>query len=91
MEYKLFAVRVFVTEGSLPSSAWIRPARKAGRSSGALSAPLFRFLISTLRARRWPSVGSNSPRRPEEQPWGGILAHLRDPDGNILTLLGNSD
>ena len=25
---------------------------------------------------------------PEEQPWGGVLAHLRDPDGNILTLLG---
>jgi uncharacterized glyoxalase superfamily protein PhnB len=28
---------------------------------------------------------------PEKQPWGGVLAHLRDPDGNILTLLGNSD
>ena len=26
---------------------------------------------------------------PERQPWGGILAHLRDPDGNILTLLGS--
>jgi predicted enzyme related to lactoylglutathione lyase len=25
---------------------------------------------------------------PEKQPWGGVLAHLRDPDGNILTLLG---
>jgi uncharacterized glyoxalase superfamily protein PhnB len=25
---------------------------------------------------------------PEQQPWGGALAHLRDPDGNILTLLG---
>jgi lactoylglutathione lyase len=24
---------------------------------------------------------------PEQQPWGGTLAHLRDPDGNILTLL----
>jgi lactoylglutathione lyase len=28
---------------------------------------------------------------PEKQPWGGVLAHLRDPDGNILTLVGNSD
>ena len=28
---------------------------------------------------------------PETQPWGGVLAHLRDPDGNILTLVGNSD
>ena len=26
---------------------------------------------------------------PEKQPWGGVLAHLRDPDGNILTLIAN--
>ncbi len=26
---------------------------------------------------------------PETQPWGGVLAHLRDPDGNVLTLLGS--
>ena len=25
---------------------------------------------------------------PERQPWGGIRAHLRDPDGNVLTLVG---
>ena len=25
---------------------------------------------------------------PEKQPWGGSLAHFKDPDGNILTLLG---
>jgi len=25
---------------------------------------------------------------PARQPWGGVLAHLRDPDGNVLTLLG---
>ena len=27
---------------------------------------------------------------PEKQPWGGTLAHFRDPDGNVLTLLGSS-
>jgi predicted enzyme related to lactoylglutathione lyase len=27
---------------------------------------------------------------PEPQPWGGVLAHFRDPDGNVITLLGNS-
>jgi lactoylglutathione lyase len=27
---------------------------------------------------------------PEKQPWGGTLAHLRDPDGNVLTLLGRA-
>jgi len=26
---------------------------------------------------------------PEKQAWGGVLAHFRDPDGNVLTLLGS--
>ncbi|MFK7896136.1 MAG: VOC family protein [Myxococcota bacterium] len=26
---------------------------------------------------------------PEKQPWGGSLAHFRDPDGNVLTILGS--
>ncbi len=25
--------------------------------------------------------------RPERQPWGGTLAHLKDPSGNVLTLV----
>jgi lincosamide nucleotidyltransferase A/C/D/E len=25
---------------------------------------------------------------PVKQPWGGVLAHLRDPEGNVITLLG---
>jgi predicted enzyme related to lactoylglutathione lyase len=28
------------------------------------------------------------PAPPEMQPWGGILAFPRDPDGNVLTLVG---
>ncbi len=27
---------------------------------------------------------------PTKQAWGGILAHLKDPDGNVLTLLGSA-
>ncbi len=27
---------------------------------------------------------------PAVQPWGGVLAHFKDPDGNILTLLGSA-
>ena len=27
---------------------------------------------------------------PEQQPWGGYLAHFRDPDGNELTLVGTA-
>jgi predicted enzyme related to lactoylglutathione lyase len=26
---------------------------------------------------------------PERMPRGGVLAHFKDPDGNILTLLGD--
>lgn len=26
--------------------------------------------------------------KPEPQPWGGVLAHFNDPDGNTVTLLG---
>jgi catechol 2,3-dioxygenase-like lactoylglutathione lyase family enzyme len=26
---------------------------------------------------------------PDVMSWGGILAHFRDPDGNVLTLLGD--
>ena len=25
---------------------------------------------------------------PERQPWGGVLAHFKDPDDNVLSLLG---
>ena len=28
---------------------------------------------------------------PEQQPWGGILAHFKDPAGNIITLLGSGN
>jgi len=27
---------------------------------------------------------------PEAMPWGGTLAHFRDPAGNVLTLLGGA-
>ncbi len=27
---------------------------------------------------------------PARQPWGGVLANFRDPDGNVITLLGSS-
>jgi predicted enzyme related to lactoylglutathione lyase len=27
---------------------------------------------------------------PERMPWGGVLAHFRDPEGNVLTLLGTA-
>lgn len=36
-----------------------------------------------LRARGVEFLGA-----PEVMPWGGVLAHLRDPEGNVLTLVG---
>lgn len=27
---------------------------------------------------------------PERQDWGGVLAHFRDPDGNVLTLVSEA-
>lgn len=38
--------------------------------------------VATLKAR---GVAFDGP--PERQDWGGVLAHFRDPDGNILTLV----
>jgi predicted enzyme related to lactoylglutathione lyase len=35
--------------------------------------------------------GVEFPGIPREQPWGGMLAHLSDPDGNVLTLLGAAE
>jgi uncharacterized glyoxalase superfamily protein PhnB len=32
--------------------------------------------------------GVSFPEPPEVQPWGGTLAFPRDPDGNVLTLVG---
>ncbi len=36
------------------------------------------------------SRGVEFEAKPTTQPWGGVLAHFKDPDGNILTLLGAS-
>jgi uncharacterized glyoxalase superfamily protein PhnB len=37
---------------------------------------------------RLTSRGVEFTATPQKQPWGGTLAHFKDPDGNILTLLG---
>ncbi|WP_438463255.1 VOC family protein [Marinomonas sp. PE14-40] len=34
------------------------------------------------------SKGVNFQGSPEKQEWGASLAHFKDPDGNVLTLLG---
>jgi predicted enzyme related to lactoylglutathione lyase len=41
----------------------------------------------TYRSLRKRGVDFVAP--PERMPWGGILAHFRDPDRNVLTLVGS--
>ena len=31
--------------------------------------------------------GANMIGMPARQPWGGVLAHVADPDGNVVTLV----
>jgi lactoylglutathione lyase len=38
--------------------------------------------------RKLMAKGVSFPEPPERQQWGGTLAFPRDPDGNILTLVG---
>jgi catechol 2,3-dioxygenase-like lactoylglutathione lyase family enzyme len=38
--------------------------------------------------RKLKARGVDFPEPPERQTWGGTLAFPRDPDGNILTLVG---
>ncbi len=56
----------------------------SGRFVGAsLHTPDIQATYQTLCAR-----GVKFLSEPEHQPWGGMLAHFEDPDGNVLTLLG---
>ena len=48
--------------------------------------------VSDIQAtyQRLHAEGVKFEQAPELQPWGGILAHFQDIDGNVLTLLGNA-
>jgi catechol 2,3-dioxygenase-like lactoylglutathione lyase family enzyme len=57
-----------------------------GRFLGvSLQVPDVAAAYTELRSR-----GVDFVEPPERQPWGGTLAHFRDPDGNVLTLLGSA-
>ena len=40
--------------------------------------------------QRLKGKGVEFTAAPAKQPWGGTLAHFRDPEGNVITLLGSS-
>ena len=123
MEYKLFAVRVFVTDWDrairfysetlgMPVAfrsdeiGWAQMATGEGQlalervdpSDQEGQALIGRFVGVSLQVsdilmtyQTLAERGVEFLAPPERQPWGGMLAHLRDPDGNILTLLGGGN
>lgn len=48
----------------------------------------FRVASVTSAYAELTSQGVEFSEPPERQSWGGVLAHMRDPDGNVLTLVG---
>jgi predicted enzyme related to lactoylglutathione lyase len=49
----------------------------------------FSFTVDDCVAtcRRLVAIGVDVVGAPELQPWGGVLAFVEDPDGNVLTLV----
>jgi predicted enzyme related to lactoylglutathione lyase len=123
VEYKLFAVRVFVTDWDrairfysetlgMPVAfrsdeiGWAQMATGEGQlalervdpSDQEGQALIRRFVGVSLQVsdilmtyQTLAERGVEFLAPPEKQSWGGMLAHLRDPDGNILTLLGGGN
>lgn len=70
------------------------PSIAVERATGDNAALVGRFLgvsllVDDLEAthQRLVDNGVHFTMAPTLQPWGGQLAHLQDPDGNVLTLL----
>jgi predicted enzyme related to lactoylglutathione lyase len=88
----LYVVRVFVTD-------WDRALRFYTETLGppyeGAEGPLVgRFVGVSLRVddidetyQTLRGRGVEFVAPPARMPWGGVLAHFRDPDGNVLTLL----
>ena len=49
----------------------------------------FSFTVEDAVAtcRKLVAIGVDVVGAPELQPWGGVLAFVQDPDGNVLTLV----
>lgn len=122
MDYKLYAVRVFVSDWQraiafytetlgIPTAfrsdemGWAQLATGEGQlaleradpADAETRAMVGRFVGVSLQVAELDATYQTLAARgvdflapPEPQPWGGALAHFRDPDGNILTLLGSS-
>lgn len=122
MEYRLYAVRVFVTDWEramrfYTETLGMRPAYRSDEMGWAQMATgegqlaiervdasnqeakqlVGRFVGVSLQVpditatyRTLVERGVEFTAPPQKQAWGGVLAHLRDPEGNVLTLLGTA-
>ena len=120
MDYKLFAVRVWVTDWDralrfytetlgIPTTfcsddlGWAQLATGEGQLALERVQPgdkesealVGRYVGVSLQVEDIDAThktlvdrGVEFTMPPTKQPWGGVLAHLKDPDGNVLTLLG---
>jgi predicted enzyme related to lactoylglutathione lyase len=70
---------------------WTLPIQKGGHWSGGFLGVSLQVADIFATHKFLAARGVEFVAPPEKQPWGGVLAHLRDPDGNILTLVGNTD
>ncbi|MCG8592358.1 MAG: VOC family protein [Proteobacteria bacterium] len=123
MDYKLFAIRVFVRDWEravrfytetlgMPLAyrsdelGWAQLAtgecqlalERAAPDDEESQALVGRFVGVSLQVSDIQATVATLQERgvefaglPEAQEWGGVLAHLRDPDGNVLTLLGSRE
>src|SRR5262249_45973200 len=55
---------------------------------GRLVSASFRVEDIDATYRHLSAQGVSFVQAPEKQPWGGTLAFARDPDSNVITLVG---
>ena len=61
----------------------LEAAELVGRFVGAsLAVDDIQHVFERLRSNGVRFTGA-----PERQPWGGLMTHFHDPDGNVLTLV----
>lgn len=72
------------------------PAERLGDAAEPEAPLLGRFVGASLSVddvhetyERLRARGVEFVAPPEVMPWGGVLAHFRDPEGNVLTLVGS--
>ena len=76
--------------GSWRSNGSIPATRRAARSSGDSSASRSQWRTSSSRTGGCGTAGWSSRGHRSGRHGGGLLAHFRDPDGNVITLVGRA-